>query len=81
MPNLLFIKFLIVCTSAVVRGFQIFRAERAPAVRTVNILIRNVMQTYGNSEHARQRNQVFPYMPVCERSVICAPIRHHVIYA
>ena len=71
--NGLLIQFPIVSAGSEIRPFRIFGTERAPSVRTVDVLFRYVMKRYGDAQHTGERDQVFPHMAVDERAVILRP--------
>ena len=45
-------------------------------MRTVDVLVGDVVHRNGDSEHARERDEVFADVAVADSAVVCAPVRH-----
>ena len=63
-----------------IRRFQILRAKRRPRMRTIDVLLRNIVHRNRDPKHTCQGNQGSPHMPIDGYTMVGAPIRHYAVY-
>ena len=61
---------------SVVCTLEVLCAERGPCVRTVDVLVGDIVHRNGDSEHARQCDKILADVAVADSAVVCAPVCH-----